>query len=69
MDYQHLIVRQEGPALWVTMNRPERLNALSRALVEELRDLFVGLYWRHDIRVVVLAGAGRERHRIPGHHQ
>ena len=59
MDYQHLIVRQDGPVLWVTMNRPERLNALSRALVEELRDLFVGLYWRHDIRVVVLSGAGR----------
>ena len=59
MDYQHLIVRQEGPALWVTMNRPERLNALNRTLVEELRDLFTGLYWKHDIRVVVLGGAGR----------
>ncbi len=58
MDYQHLLVRQDGPALWVTMNRPERLNALNRALVEELRDLFTGLYWKHDIRVVVLGGAG-----------
>ena len=36
----------------------ERLNALNGALVEALRDLFVGLYWRHDIRVVVLRGAG-----------
>ncbi|HTT98089.1 MAG TPA: enoyl-CoA hydratase-related protein [Rhizomicrobium sp.] len=59
MDYQHLIVRQEGPALWVTMNRPDRLNALNRRLVEELRHLFVELYWKHDIRVVVLSGAGR----------
>ncbi|MGD0189636.1 MAG: enoyl-CoA hydratase-related protein [Rhizomicrobium sp.] len=57
--YEHLIVREEGAVLWVTMNRPERLNALNRKLVEELRALFVGLYWRHDIRVVVLAGAGR----------
>jgi enoyl-CoA hydratase len=40
------------------MNRPERLNALNRRLVEELRDLFVGLYWRHEVRVVVLTGAG-----------
>ena len=59
MDYQHLIIREEGPTLWVTMNRPERLNALNRQMVEELRDLFTGLYWRHEIRVVVLGGAGR----------
>jgi enoyl-CoA hydratase len=59
MTYEHLIVREEGPVLWVAMNRPERLNALNRKLVEELRGLFVDLYWRHDIRVVVLAGAGR----------
>ena len=58
-SYEHLIVREDGPTLWVTMNRPERLNALNRKLVEELRDVFVGLYWRHDKRVVVLTGAGR----------
>ena len=40
------------------MNRPERLNALNRRMVEELRDLFTGLYWRHEVRVVVLTGAG-----------
>lgn len=59
MDYRHLIIREEGPTIWATMNRPERLNALNPGLVEELRDFFVGLYWRHEIRVVVLAGAGR----------
>lgn len=59
MPYQHLVVREEGPVLRVTMNRPERLNALNAQLVEELRGLFVDLYWRHDIRVVVLASAGR----------
>jgi enoyl-CoA hydratase len=58
MDYQHLQVVQEGEVLWATMNRPESLNALNRALVEDLRDFFVGLYWRHDIRIVVLRGAG-----------
>ena len=58
MDYQHLQIVQEGDVLWATMNRPESLNALNRALVEELRDFFVGLYWRHEIRVVVLSGAG-----------
>ncbi len=58
MDYEDLIVEQRGDALWVTMNRPDRMNALSRRMVEELRDLFTGLYWRHEVRVVVLRGAG-----------
>jgi enoyl-CoA hydratase len=58
MEYEHLRIDARGDALWVTMDRPERLNALNRRLVEELRDLFVGLYWRHEVRVVVLRGAG-----------
>jgi enoyl-CoA hydratase len=55
---QSLLTETRGDALWVTLNRPERLNALNGELVEALRELFVGLYWRHDIRVVVLRGAG-----------
>lgn len=58
MSYDHLIVREENQTLWVTMDRPDRLNALNRRLVQELRELFVGLYWRHEIRTVVLRGAG-----------
>jgi enoyl-CoA hydratase len=58
MDYQHLLLKQEGEALWVTLNRPERLNALNRRMVEELRHLFVDLYWRRDVRVVAITGAG-----------
>jgi len=59
MTYEHLDVVVENEVAWATMNRPERLNALNPQLVEELRDFFVGLYWRRDVRVVVLRGAGR----------
>jgi len=52
-------LRQEGAALWITMNRPDRLNAMNERMVEELRELFTGLYWRRDVRVVVITGAGR----------
>lgn len=57
-DYAHLEVAEAGGTLWVTLNRPERLNALNPGLVEDLRELFVGLYWRHEVRTVVLRGAG-----------
>lgn len=59
MTYEHLDVRIEDEVAWATMNRPDRLNALNPKLVEELRDFFVGLYWRRDVRVVVLRGAGK----------
>ena len=36
MDYEHLRLDHRGDALWVTMDRPERLNALNRRIVEEL---------------------------------
>jgi enoyl-CoA hydratase len=58
-DYQHLIVEADGPVLGVTLNRPEIHNALNNRLVDELNDLFARLYWRHDLRVVILQGAGR----------
>jgi len=57
--YEHLDIRHEGDVIWATMNRPDSLNALNRRLVAELRDFFVKLYWRRDVRVVVLSGAGR----------
>lgn len=43
----------------VTLNRPERLNALSFESVEELESVFSELRRRPDLRVVVLTGAGR----------
>jgi len=59
MDERCLIVREEGAIAWVTMNRPERLNALNNSLVDALRGYFQGLSSRSAVRVVVLQGAGR----------
>ncbi len=43
----------------LTLDRPERLNALTFAIYEELRDFFVALERRDDVRAVVITGAGR----------
>jgi len=59
VHYEHLQVLQEGAVAWVTLNRPERLNALNTLLAAELRDYFGGLNARSETRVVVLRGAGR----------
>lgn len=59
MAYEHLQVELRGEVAWVTLNRPERLNALNTQLARELREFFGGLDARSQARVVVLRAAGR----------
>lgn len=57
--YATLRVEKEGPIDWLTLNRPEALNALSRTMMLELQHYFGALYTDHSVRVVILTGAGR----------
>ena len=57
--YKTLIVKKDGAADRVTLNRPDALNAMNPELVDELQDYFGKLYTDHSVRVVVLKGAGR----------
>jgi len=59
MAYRTIEVKQEGALAWLTLNRPERLNAMNPALVDELHDYLRGLPHDRATRVVVLRGAGR----------
>ena len=59
MAYKTLIVKKEGAVDWVTLNRPDALNARNPELVDELQDYFGRLYTDHSVRIVVLKGAGR----------
>ncbi len=53
-----VIYVDRGPIAVVTLNRPDRRNALSRGLVVALTDLLAVLAARPAVRVVVLNGAG-----------
>jgi enoyl-CoA hydratase len=57
--FETLKLQREEAVAWLTLNRPERLNAMSRQLVAELREFFSGLPDDRQTRVVVLRGAGR----------
>jgi enoyl-CoA hydratase/carnithine racemase len=50
---------EHGGIATVTLNRPERLNALTFEVYAELRDLFAGLTGRDTAKVVIVTGAGR----------
>src|SRR4051812_6082912 len=57
--YETLLVRKEGPVDWLTLNRPDSLNALNRTMLLELQHYFGELAIDDAVRVVVLTGAGR----------
>ena len=54
-----LEVSVDGGALWLTLNRPEVLNALSDEMAADLARLVEEATARDDVRVVVLTGTGR----------
>lgn len=51
-------VSPDGKVATITLNRPERKNPLTFDSYAELRDLFRGLSYATDIKVVVVTGAG-----------
>jgi enoyl-CoA hydratase len=54
-----LTFEKEGHIGLITLNRPDRLNALSHTMVRELHELFNTLDEDLDTRVLLLTGAGR----------
>lgn len=63
--YTTLLQQRSGPVLKITTNRPEVLNAQSRILLEELDDAFLRAVDDAQVRVIILAGAGK--HFSAGH--
>ncbi len=59
MSYQALEINRDGEVAWLTLNRPQALNALNAVMVDELHDYLRELYHDRDTRVVVVRGAGR----------
>lgn len=54
-----VLTRLDEGVLWVTMNRPENLNACNDGLLSALQDAFKTARKDTAVRVVVLTGAGR----------
>jgi enoyl-CoA hydratase len=60
MSYTYLSIEREheGQIAIVTLNRPERLNALSPELTAELHAVLDEIHRDRDLRVAILTGAG-----------
>ena len=56
--YEHILVEAAGPIARITMNRPDKRNALSLAHMQELTECFKAIGEVREVQVVVLAGNG-----------
>ena len=59
MAKELVLVDKQDTVATITLNRPEKLNALSSALRREIADTFLALAEDQAVEVVVLTGAGR----------
>ena len=59
MPYATLRYETDGPLAVLTLDRQERLNAISREMIVELADVVGGLEADNVVRVLIVTGAGR----------
>ena len=59
MPYQHLSVSVQDRIATLTVNRPDKLNALNATLIGELGAAIDEMQARDDVAAIILTGAGR----------
>lgn len=60
MNYENIILQIEEKTAIITINRPQSLNALNAATIQELSSAFEDLDSNKEVRVVILTGSGEK---------
>jgi enoyl-CoA hydratase len=60
MPNENVLYESAGAAAWITVNRPDKLNALNRATVEEIVAAVERAQQDDEVRVIVVTGAGEK---------
>ena len=56
--YETIILSKKGGIAKVTLNRPDKMNALNPKMFEDLADAFGDLVTDDSVRAVIVSGAG-----------
>ena len=59
MNFETISYETEGPLAWLTLNRPDKLNAINSVMVAELNTALDLAERDNEIRVIMLKGEGR----------
>src|SRR6478609_11384440 len=58
--YQSLLTSLENGIFTITINRPDKLNALNKTVMSELNDVMDEVYNNTTIKSVIITGAGQK---------
>ena len=58
-NHDEVLVERDGGIAWITLNRPDKLNAMNTALLHRLGEVIDELGADDSARVLVIRGAGR----------
>lgn len=59
-NYKNLLVQLNGGVLTITINRPEKLNALNLQTMEEISSVVDEVYDNDEIKAVIVTGSGQK---------
>ena len=59
MAYETILVEQRDRTVCITLNRPERLNAISDTMIHELHDVYQRVESDSDVWTMIITGNGR----------
>lgn len=60
MNFENILVDQSQGLATITINRPNKLNALNKATIEELHLAIDSLNKSKDVRVIIITGSGEK---------
>ncbi|HPC73535.1 MAG TPA: enoyl-CoA hydratase/isomerase family protein [Syntrophales bacterium] len=59
MSYRHILYEKAGGIGWITLNRPEKMNALNAVMMNEWEEAILAAGGDEEVGVVVVTGTGR----------
>jgi enoyl-CoA hydratase len=59
LNFSTITYQLEGPLAWITLNRPDKLNAISKPMVAELNAALDKALEDDQVRVILIKGEGR----------
>lgn len=60
MNYKNLLITISNKIAFLTLNRPDKLNALNKSTLNELHDGLKSLEKNNDVRVIIITGNGEK---------